>query len=162
MNAAFWNAEVKDQFNGSLFQAGTAQTIGVWTASAGTPNAGSTGTFQARYVKLGRRVFVDFYVLPNGTGASYGNAGSSWTFTLPFTAVTGNPMFNGLGGACPNGTDVYAIRCAMASTTTVVIQGPTTNLNSRLTQIGNAGVAGTAWIVGSGWFAWSFAYESTT
>lgn len=162
MNAALWNTEVRDQFNQSLLQGGTTIPIGsLWTASSGTPAVGSTGIYVGRYLKVGRLVTVGFYAFVQGTGASFGGAGATWSFILPFGAVTGSSAYYGGGRGCPNGSVYYPLTPVLASSTAVVLAGPASGTATNLVSVGQPNLAGTAWIVG-GFFGWSITYESAT
>lgn len=156
MSAAFWNTEVKDALNQTLYQAGTALPISTWVASAGTPNAGSTGQFTCSYVKHGKLLLLGLYAAPSGTGASFGNAGATWTFTLPFPLITGLPAFYGAGRATATGSSSFAVTPVVTSTTTLALNGPTSSSNSTLVSVGQSGVAGTAWTITGGGFGFSF------
>lgn len=77
VTAALLNQELRDQFN-SMFGAWTSYTP-TWTGSVSNPVIGN-GTLTGRYMKWGRTVLAELYLVPGGT-TTFGSG--TYTFGAP-------------------------------------------------------------------------------
>jgi hypothetical protein len=120
--SATFNGSVASSAAGGLDNFGGAWTS--YTPSTTNITAGTGSSMTARYMRVGKLVFVQIQFIL-GTGASLtGNA----TFSLPVTARATTPILWGFGIAVDTsaGTGQRAIGVQVASTTTINFVNPIT------------------------------------
>lgn len=107
VTAALMNQEIRDQFN-SFFGAWTSYTP-TWTGSTTNPVIGN-GTLTGRYLKVGRTVWAELYVLAGGT-TTFGSG--TYTFGAPFAkAASGTES---VGSARLSAGSTYIGQCVLSA-----------------------------------------------
>jgi hypothetical protein len=106
VSAAIMNQEIRDQLN-SMFGAWTAYTP-TWTAST-NPSIGN-GTLTGRYLKIGRTVFCEIYLLPGST-TTFGSG--NYLLSVPFVKASSGT--EAVGAARLTAGSVFIGHCILGS-----------------------------------------------